>query len=72
MEKQMKTEKQRINEIIKYASVVMAEFSDLMEAYEMPDYAEKCESLDKLWFAIDEYLQGVKDDDDEMEDLGLS
>lgn len=62
-----------IDNIIMRATTLMNEYSDMMEAYEMSDYAEKCEMLDELWVAIDEYLKEVKlDDDDEMEDLGLS
>lgn len=72
-EKQMKNLQPFIDNIIMRATTLMNEYSDMMEAYEMSDYAEKCEMLDELWVAIDEYLKEVKlDDDDEMEDLGLS
>ena len=72
-EKQMKNLQPFIDNIIMRATTLMNEYSDMMEAYEMSDYAEKCEMLDELWVAIDEYLKEVKlDDDNEMEDLGLS
>lgn len=69
----MKDLRPLINEIINNATIVMHEFGDMMEGYEMPDYAEKCDMIDGLWLAIDNYLKEVKlDDVDEMEDLGLS
>lgn len=74
-ETKMKDLRPLIDEMIKHASIVMHEMSDLLEAYEMPDYAEKCDALDGLWTAIDNYLKEVKLDDgetDEMESLGLS
>jgi hypothetical protein len=73
MEKQMKDLRPFINDIINKATIVMHEMGDMMEGYEMPDYAEKCDMLDELWLAIDNYLKEVKlDDYDEMESLGLS
>lgn len=75
MEKPMnKKQRQLIDEIIKNATTVMHEMSDMMEGYEMDDYADKCLMLDNLWGAIDDYLKEVKDEQwfDEMEDLGLS
>ena len=66
-----KKQRQLVDEIIKNATTVMHEMGDMMEGYEMPDYAEKCDMLDELWTAIDNYLKEVKPDD-EMEDLGLS
>lgn len=67
----MKNLRPLIDKIIYEAQNVMCEMGDLMEAYEMPDYADKCDTLDRLWKAIDDYLKELNDDD-EMEDLGLS
>lgn len=67
----MKDLRPLIDNIIMHATTVMHEMGDMMEGYEMPDYAEKCDMLDELWTAIDNYLKEVKPDD-EMEDLGLS
>jgi len=67
----MKDLRPLIDKIIMHATTVMHEMGDMMEGYEMEDYAEKCDMLDELWVAIDNYLKEVKPDD-EMEDLGLS
>lgn len=69
----MKDLRPLVDNIIMHATTVMHEMGDMMEGYEMPDYAEKCDMLDELWVAIDNYLKEVKlDEPDEMEDLGLS
>lgn len=60
-----------VDKIIYEAQNVMCEMGDLMEGYEMPDYADKCDTLDRLWEAIDSYLKEVNDDN-KVEDLDLS